>query len=119
VKAFIWVRANTPEDAYFVLDPAHMNRPGEDEHGFRAFSQRSMMADMDKDPGVVTLVPEVATRWQRETRARANWNTFKLADFMNLRKEFGVNWAILEKPLRVPLTCPYENDVVAVCRVSD
>jgi hypothetical protein len=119
VKAFIWVRANTPEDAYFVLDPAHMNRPGEDEHGFRAFSQRSMMADLDKDPGVVTLFPEVAARWQRETKARTNWNTFKLSDFVNLKKEFGVNWAIVEKPLRVPLICPYENDVVAVCPITD
>ena len=119
VKAFDWVRANTPEDAYFALDPVHMNRPGEDEHGFRAFSQRSMMADMDKDPGVVTLFPAVASRWQRETKARERWNTFTLADFVKLKKEFGVNWVILEKPLRVPLTCPYENDVVAVCRISD
>jgi hypothetical protein len=78
-----------------------------------------MMADMDKDPGVVTLFPEVAPRWQRETKAREDWNAFKVADFVKLRKEFGVNWAILEKPLRVPLTCPYENDVVAVCQIAE
>jgi len=119
VQAFVWARANTPEDGYFALDPFYMNRPGEDEHGFRAFSQRSMMADMDKDPGVVTLFPQVAVQWRRETSARLNWNSFTLADFVKLRKEFGVNWAIIEKPVRVTLTCPYENEGVAVCQISE
>src|SRR5262249_47571149 len=34
VEAFQWIRLNTPEDAYFALDPHHMSLPGEDEHGF-------------------------------------------------------------------------------------
>jgi len=119
VQAFLWVRANTPEDAYFALDPAHMSESGEDQHGFRAFSQRSMMADVVKDPGVVTLFPQVASRWQRETKARENWSTFTMADFLKLKKEFGVNWAILSKPVRVPLPCPYQNELVAVCRISE
>ncbi len=119
VQAFLWVRANTPEDAYFALDPAHMRESGEDQHGFRAFSQRSMMADVVKDPGVVTLFPQIASRWQRETKARERWSTFKMADFLRLKKEFGVNWTILSKPVRVPLSCPYQNELVAVCRVSE
>ncbi len=118
VQAFLWVKNNTPSDAYFALDPVSMGRPGEDQHGFRALSERGMMADLMKDPGVVTLFPAIASRWQKETRARANWNSFTRADFLRLREEYGVTWAVLEKPLRVPLQCPYQNDAVAVCRIE-
>lgn len=118
IQAFLWIRGNTPVDAYFALDPVYMGRPGEDQHGFRALSERGMMADMAKDPGVVTLFPGIAERWQKETRARANWNSFTLADFNKLRLEYGVTWTVLEKPLRVPLQCPYQNDSVAVCRTD-
>src|SRR5258708_14628053 len=40
VRAFEWVESNTPEDAYFALDPLYMERPGEDQHGFRGLSRR-------------------------------------------------------------------------------
>lgn len=119
VQAFLWARSNTPQDAYFALDPRYLVRPGEDQHGFRAFAQRSMMADALKDAGVVTLFPGIAARWQKETHARANWNNFTLADFQNLRANFGVTWVVLEKPVRVSLPCPYENERVAVCRIGD
>ena len=118
IQAFLWIKGNTPADAYFALDPVYMARPGEDQHGFRALSERGMMADMAKDPGVVTLFPGIAERWQKETRARANWNSFTLADFNKLRLEYGVTWTVLEKPLRVPLQCPYQNELVAVCRID-
>ena len=57
VRAFVWIRENTPREAYFAIDPRYMQRPGEDEHGFRAFAERSVLADWDKDPGVVCLFP--------------------------------------------------------------
>ncbi len=117
VRAFEWVGSNTPEDAYFALDPLYMERPGEDQHGFRAWSRRGMMADELKDAGVVTLFPAIAERWREETRARLNWNSFTADDFVRLRDRYGVNWVILEKPLHVALACPYENEKVAVCRI--
>jgi hypothetical protein len=45
VEAFDWVKANTPVDAYFVLDPHYMEREGEDFHGFRGLAERSQTAD--------------------------------------------------------------------------
>jgi hypothetical protein len=113
------VKVNTPQDAYFALDPEYIERPGEDQHGFRAISQRSMMADRLKDAGVATLFPGVASRWQQESRARANWNSLTPADFQRLRDQYGVTWVVLEKPLRVTLPCPYQNELVAVCRIGD
>ena len=119
VQAFLWIKDNTPQGAYFALDPVFMGRPGEDQHGFRAFSERSMMADLMKDPGVVTLFPAIAARWQKEVHARDGWSSFTLADFNRLHDEFGVTWVVLEKPLRLPLQCPYQNGAVAVCRISE
>ncbi len=117
LQAFAWVRGNTPQDAYFALDPEYMARPGEDQHGFRAFSRRSMMADALKDSGVAVLFPGAAPRWQRESHALDNWQHFTSADFAKLHAEFAVDWVILEKPVRLPFACPYENDRVAVCRI--
>jgi hypothetical protein len=119
VQAFLWIRTNTPENAYFALDPNHMDEPGEDQHGFRAISQRSMMADLGKDPGVVTLFPNIAQRWKRETDARKNWDSFTVADFGRLKQEFSVTWVVLRKPLTVPFNCPYQNQAVAVCQINE
>jgi hypothetical protein len=119
VQAFLWARANTPQDAYFALDPMHIERPGEDQHGFRAFAQRSMMADALKDAGVVTIFPGIAQRWLKETHARKNWNNFTQADFLKLRADFNVTWVVLEKPMTVTLPCPYQNEQVAVCRIGN
>lgn len=119
VQAFQWVKVNTPPDAYFALDPRHMSIPGEDQHGFRALSERGMMADFVKDPGVVTLFPAIAERWQREVRARQNWREFSLEDFHRLNRDFGVTWVVLQNPVSVPLTCPYKNEEVSVCRIGE
>ncbi len=54
-QAFDWIRDNTPTDALFALDPQHMDLPGEDEIGFRARAQRSMLADAVKDKGATTM----------------------------------------------------------------
>src|ERR1019366_3405227 len=60
VEAFEWIRSHTPQDAYFALDPDSTRLPGEDDHGFRAISQRSMVADNWTDSGVVSMFPALA-----------------------------------------------------------
>jgi len=49
-KAFVWIRENTPRDAYFALDPGYMEAAGEDQHGFRAIAER--YADNEDDVSV-------------------------------------------------------------------
>jgi peptidoglycan/LPS O-acetylase OafA/YrhL len=126
VEAFLWVRSNTPPDAYFVLDPHYMSAPGVDFHGFRALAERGQMADWDKDPGVVLLFPQAALRWSREVHALDHWQSFTAADLRHLHNEFGVNWAVLPLPSsrREPAAfitlsdCPYQNRSAAVCRIK-
>ena len=133
LRAFAWIRQNTPRqnmpsqntptDALFALDPYYMQQPGEDFHGFRALAERSALADMVKDPGMVARIPSLAPRWQRETNATGNWQNFQPSDFQSLKNTFGVNWVVLSKSdaqtqLTTGMICPYENDSVKVCRIE-
>ena len=125
VQAFLWVRQNTPKDAYFALNPRYFGLPGEDNRGFRGWAQRSQLADWSKDGGVASLVPNLAPRWQHEVHALDNWAQFQPADFARLQRDYGVDWTILERQLpngksrQVPetLDCPYQNRDLYVCKI--
>ncbi len=118
IASFLWVRAHTPVEALFALNPRYMELPGEDRHGFRAIAERSRLADYDKDSGAVTMFPQLLPAWERDQKALAGWGRFALADFQKLRRETGVTWVVLERP--VPgLPCPYTNQAVRVCRIPE
>jgi hypothetical protein len=127
-QAFAWIRLNTPVDSLFALDPHYVTLPGEDYHGFRALAERSVLADYEKDGGMAARVPRLAPRWLEEVNAQSGWQNFQAADFQRLKKEFGVTWVIIsrhdasqahpdkDQPTS-PMTCPYENDQLEVCRL--
>ena len=117
-QAFEWIQTNTPRDAVFALDPSHMHIPGEDENGFRAIAERSMLADAAKDSGAVTMFPPLAEGWLAQVQAQSGWKTFQSQDFRRLQAEYGVSWVVLERPGASDLDCPYENAAVRVCRVN-
>jgi len=116
VQTFEWTRENTPVNAYFALNPLHMELPGEDQHGFRAIAERSMLADDLKDSGAASMFPQLAPEWQRQTQAQKGWNNFQLNDFQRLKAQFGVNWVVIEHPV-AGLECPYANGELRACRI--
>jgi hypothetical protein len=117
VLAFTWIRDHTPVEAYFALDPDHMRLPGEDQHGFRAIAERSMLADRVKDSGAVSMFPALAETWSEQVQSQADWTRFRRADFELLRSRYGVDWVVLQQPGTAALECPYSNSTVLVCRV--
>ncbi|MFZ0744137.1 MAG: DUF6798 domain-containing protein [Terracidiphilus sp.] len=117
LQAFDWIRLNTPTDAYFAVDPNYMAAPGEDYHSFRAFAERSVLADGDKDTAVVTKVPVLGPEWHRQLAAQAGWPKFKVANFERLKSQFGVSWVLVSYPPPAGLRCAWHNDVLAVCRI--
>jgi hypothetical protein len=104
-------------DAYFALDPNYRNLPEADWHGFRALSERSMLADSGTDSGVVSMFPKLAETWQAQVNARARWKTFELADFQRLKQTYGVDWVVLDSRIVAGLECPYRDGHISVCRV--
>jgi hypothetical protein len=122
-QAFEWIRGNTPEDALFALNPDHMHLPGEDENGFRARAERSMLADLVKDKGAASMFPPLSVDWLEQVNDQKNWQQFGKADFERLRQKYGVNWVVVERPGpakqgSAEMVCPYENSAVRVCRVG-
>jgi hypothetical protein len=119
LRAFAWVRSNTPVSSRFALGPSYMKRPGEDFHSFRALAERGVLADLTKDAAVVTQVPSLAPAWLEQVQAQAGWEHFGRADFQRLHARFGVDWLVLEQPGVAGLECPYQNGTLLVCRLDN
>jgi len=117
-QAFVWIRGNTPVDALFAIDPAHMDLPGEDENGFRACAERSMLADLVKDKGACSMFPPLSVEWAKQIADQKNFAHFGKEDFERLRQKYGVSWVVVQQPGPAGLVCPYENAAVKVCRVD-
>lgn len=117
LQAFAWIRANTPQDAYFALDPRYLATPGEDYHSFRALAERSVLADAIKDKSVLSKAPQLVPVWKAQVDAQQGWTRFGLADFARLKRQFGVDWVLVRYPQPTGLPCPWHNSVLAVCRV--
>jgi hypothetical protein len=94
-----------------------MNIDGEDEIGFRCLAQRSRLADKVKDDGVVSMFPPLAQEWWDQVQAETPWKNFASENFAELKKRYGVNWVVLQKPGNAGLDCPYQNGAVQVCRI--
>jgi hypothetical protein len=92
--------------------------PGEDEHGFRAIAERSVLADRVKDSGAVSLFPQLASHWKDQVRAQSGWENFRLADFQNLAGQYPVTWILTRSPAPDGLTCPYQSHDLVVCRID-
>ncbi len=118
IEAFEWSRRNTPPHALFALDPNYMLLPGEDFHGFRAFAERSMMADWVKDRSVAALEPSLAFEWRQQIRDREGWLHFTAGNFQRLKSRYGVTWIITDSAQALHLDCPFVNKAVAVCRIE-
>ena len=117
LEAFAWIRNNTPIDAYFALDPHYLALPGEDYHSFRALAERSQLADAVKDAAVVTQVPVLGEEWDEQVEAQAGWGQFQAEDFARLKREFGVDWALVSLPQTAGLNCHWHNALLAACEI--
>jgi hypothetical protein len=123
-QAFDWIRENTPVDALFALDPRHMELPGEDENGFRARAERSMLADLVKDKGAASMFPPLSIKWAEQIADEKNFDRFGKDDFERLRQKYGVTWVVEQvgasegASIGTRADCPYKNSAVLVCRVD-
>lgn len=120
LQAFAWIRANTPQDAIFALNPNYMALPGEDYQGFRAAAARSSLADGVKDWSASAMFPAspLASECLEQVRGVQGWKNFGAADFARLKQAYGVTWVVIEQPPSTQLLCPYSNGRVRVCRLN-
>ncbi len=117
VRAFDWIRRNTPVDARIAIDPFYLRHPGPDWHAARVFTRRSMLTDAVHDLAPAAMSPPLAARWTTEQRALAGWPTFERANFSRLGRDLQVSWVVLNGHRGAELDCPFVEPTVRVCRV--
>ena len=118
VNTLLWVRNNTPQDAVFAVDSRYFLQDGIDQHGFRAISARSALADYYKDGGVVAIFPFLAPEWKQMSNATYGLNRFKAADFLRIHREYPpVSWTVIRGDAPIGLDCPYQHDGYSVCKL--
>ena len=118
LKAFVWIRANTPKNAIFALDPEYLALAGEDNHSFRALAERSSLVDARKDAAVVTQVPKLGDIWQSQHDEQIGWETWTATGFSQLAATTPVRWIVVSPAQGRNLQCPYRNTSVSVCKLS-
>jgi len=116
-QAFVWIRNNTPQDAYFALDPYYQQMPQEDTLGFRAMTERSVLPDWSKDGGIAAIDPALAQQWWNQvtqTKGFSRWNDFQRIQTL---APYGVNWIVMPASMPTQFACPYQNSAVRVCHL--
>jgi hypothetical protein len=120
LSSFLWIRQHTPKDAIFALDPEYLLKTGVDLHGFRALTERSMLADQKKDSGAASVFPELAESWKEQGAAQSDWAHVSADRLQRLRAQYGVSWVLLDHPRPLGgLVCPYSNGELRVCKIVD
>lgn len=117
-KAFLWVRANTPENSVFALDANYILEPGEDAQGFRATAERSMLADWVKDGGIACISRAAQAPWLRQVKATRNLDRATDAERSARLLPLGATWILLRTLDATAFLCPYDNGTVKVCRLG-
>jgi hypothetical protein len=120
LSSFLWIRQHTPKDAIFALDSEYLLKTGVDLHGFRALTERSMLADQEKDSGAASVFPELAESWKEQSAAQSDWAHVSPDRLQRLRAQYGVSWVLLDHPGALSrLVCPYSNGELRVCEIVD
>jgi hypothetical protein len=121
VRAFEWIRSNTPKDALFALDADYINTPGEDAQCFRAIAERSALPDYSKDGGEASIAPRLTAAWKEGQRAQQSLSARATTDAMRVAAllPLGVSWVVLDAQSTTSFVCPYANGAVKVCRLPE
>ena len=117
VRAFEWIRSDTPKDAVFAMDANYIYMPGEDAQNFRSIAERGALADLAKDAGIASIAPDLTQRWTQGVDAQrsldAHWSPARIPALEAL----SATWVILSRSTSANLDCPYANERVKVCRL--
>jgi hypothetical protein len=118
-QAFLWIRANTPEDAIFALDNDYIEWPGEDAQGFRATAERSSVADYFKDGGIASNFRQAAIPWWQGSQATAQLNSATDQQRLTRLRPLGATWIVLPAQASTGFLCPFTNPGVRVCQLPE
>jgi len=117
-QAFLWSRDHTPRNALFAIDADYITTPGEDAQTFRATAQRSVLPDHSKDGGEAAITPSLADAWLLGATTQTHLSILDDSTRDARLTPFRVTWMVLHVDAATAHACPYNNDVVKVCRLK-
>jgi len=117
VRAFAWVRGNTPVNSLFALDANYITTGGEDAQCFRAIAERSALPDYSKDGGEASITPGLTAAWILGSTAQDGLSADSDAQRKAKLLPLEVDWVVLKRAAVTGLDCPYANETVKVCRM--
>lgn len=118
VRAFLWVRDNTPPDALFAIDARYVNTAGEDAQNFRALTLRNVLPDYSKDGGEAANMPALAPAWLAASSVQLNLNTQSEPQRDARLRTLGATWIVLDADTSTAHACPYANGTIKVCLLT-
>jgi predicted membrane channel-forming protein YqfA (hemolysin III family) len=118
VRAFLWAKTHTPQDALFAMDAMYVNTEGEDAQNFRAIALRSSLPDYSKDGGEAAITPELAEQWQQGAAAQRGLSRLDDSARDERLRPLGVTWMLLHSNAATDHPCPYNNGTVKVCELA-
>jgi hypothetical protein len=80
-------------------------------------AERGSLADDSKDGGAAAAFPQLAGKWMLERAADTNISGISDHDRIQRLAPFGVTWLVLEESAKTKFFCPFQNNVVKVCRL--
>lgn len=116
-RGFDWIRENTPVRDTFALDSDYALDPTEDAQNFRAIAERSSVPDIAKDGGIAAIDPELTRAWLRGVALQTNLVSETDIQRAKQLRGAGVQWVVLPANSQTALTCPYQNQVMKVCKL--
>jgi hypothetical protein len=117
VRTFLWCRDNTRQNALFALDAHYITHPGEDAQTFRAIAQRSVLPDFSKDGGEAAITPRLANEWATAFAAQLGLDQQTAPQLRAHLAPYRVDWLILRSDSPAELSCPYDNNLLKVCKL--
>ena len=118
VRAFVWIRGNTPPNAVFAMEARYVNIHGEDAQIFRAIAQRSALPDFSKDGGEASQLPQLAAQWQQAAAAQQQLSAQTDALRDARLQPLGATWMLLLSSAHTAHPCLYDNGTVKVCELE-
>jgi hypothetical protein len=116
-QAFLWIRWNTPKDAFFATNPHYIQADGEDAQCFRAIAERNALPDYSKDGGEASITLSLTEQWMQGQVAQTGLDEESDTVREKKLKTLDVKWAVLRANSVTGWSCPYSNQLVKVCQL--
>ena len=117
VRAFFWCRDNTPAERTLRARSTLHHHPRRRCPDLPRHRRAQRVPDFSKDGGEAAISPRLADEWVSGFTAQLNLDQQTASQLREHLEPFGVDWVILRADSPAELNCPYDNNLLKVCKL--